>query len=132
MLIKRTMVDKEEKKSNTKKNVLFIVVVFLAFCFMYYQKDVDYSTPTQQEQIKEYATLQDAYNDHKNYIWNVCKEWLKLISPDADNFDWPTFAGEYQDKFIVKGTSDGVLFRCEYIKYDNKRGMNLNNVKREL
>lgn len=74
MLIKRTMAEKEEKKDNTKKNVLFIIVVFLAFCFMYYQKGVDYSTPTQTEQVKEYATLQDAYNEHKNYIWNVCKE----------------------------------------------------------
>ena len=132
MLIKRTMAEKEEKKDNTKKNVIFIVVVFVFFAFIYYTGNTDYSTQTQPEQIKEYATLEDAYNDHKNYIWHVCKEWLKLISPNADNFDWPTYAGEYQDKFIVKGTSDGNLFRCEYIKYDNQRGMNLNNVKREL
>lgn len=124
------MTEKQDVKKPPKA-LIFWIVVFILFAFIYYTKDTEYNT-TSTQQIREYATMQDAYNSHKNYIWSVCKKWLNLISPEASNFDGPTYAGEYQDKFIVKGTSDGNIFRCEFIKADNERGLNLNDVKREL
>lgn len=93
----------------------------------------DYSNnTTATKTIKHYDNLNDAYNDHKNYIWNVCKEWLKLISSNQEHdFDWPTYAWEYQWKLIVKWTDHNILFRCEFVPFDNEWWMNLDDVKRE-
>lgn len=118
-----------------------IIVVTLAFIWFFSTSDTakndvgnisrDYSTTTNT--VKHYDNLNDAYNDHKNYIRNVCKEWLKLISSNQEhNFEWPTYAGEYQGKFILKWTDNGVLFRCEFVPYENEWGMNLNDVQREI
>jgi len=93
--------------------------------------DKSYNNSTPTPRTSNYSSLQEAYHDHENYIWHVCKEGLKLIYEEADNFEGPTYAWEYQGKFIVKGTSNGLLFRCEYVKSDNERWMNLENVEFE-
>lgn len=116
-----------------------IIVVILAFIWFFSTSDTakndvgnisnDYAPTTT---VKSYSSLNDAYNDHKNYIRHVCQEWLKLISSNQEHdFEWPTYAGEYQGKFIVKWTDHWELFRCEFIPYENEWGMNLNDVKRE-
>lgn len=77
--------------------------------------------------------LTESYNKHKNYVRNACKEWVKLISNNQNhNFEWPTYAGEYLWKFIIKWTDNWVLFRCELISSDNEWWMNISNVEWEI
>ena len=91
-----------------------------------------WTTTSTSSSTSTQKTLTDNYNRHKNYIWNVCKEWLKIISSNqSHNFEWPTYAGEYQWKFIVKWTDNWIIFRCEFIPYDNEWGMNLEDVRFE-
>lgn len=131
---------KKKKKISTMEWLL-IIVVTIAFIGFFSTSDTakndvgnisrDYNTTTTKT-IKHYDNLNDAYNEHKNYIWHVCQEWLKIISTNqAHDFEGPTYAGEYQGKFIVKGTDQGKLFRCEFVPYENEWGMNLEDVKRD-
>lgn len=116
--------------------IIFVVCPLIALVFWLFFGD-SYKSNTKQTTTvsttkKAPATLQDHYNKHKNYIRNVCKEWLKLISNNqAHNFEWPTYAGEYQWKFIIKWTDNWIIFRCEFIPFDNERWMNLEDVKME-
>jgi len=80
----------------------------------------------------EYSSLEDAYHAHKNYIWHVCKEGVKVLNPESKNFDGPTYAGEYRGEFIIKGTSSGIGFRCVFVPEHNERGMNLKDVTRQF
>ncbi len=99
------------------------------------KEEAKHSTPKTEKVVEEVKTeektLQEHYNRHKNYIWYVCQEWLKLIDWWPYNFEWPTYAGEYMWKFIVKWTNRNRLFRCEYVPFDNERGMNLEDVRYE-
>ncbi len=89
------------------------------------------TTPIKEIEQKQEKTLQEQYNEHKNYLWYICQEWLKFIDWWPYNFDWPTYAWEYMGKFIIKGTNNGKLFRCEFVPYDNKRWMNLVDARYE-
>lgn len=123
-----------EEKTKKKKNRLvraFVIVVTFGFIMMYSEPRDTTTSSSNTPKVNYYTSLQEAYDHHKNYIRHVCQEWVKLIDANASNFNWPTYAGEYQGKFIVKGTSNNRLFRCEYIEYENERGMNLDDVRRE-
>ena len=123
------------KKKKSKMSALewiFIIVVIIGFIWLFSDSKVDKSNVSVNE-VKHYSNLNDAYNDHKNYIRNVCKEWAKLISTsESHNFEWPTYAWEYQGKFIIKWTDNWILFRCEFIPYKNEWGMNLEDVRRDI
>lgn len=128
----------KKKRRLSKLEWIFIIVVTIGFICLFSTSDnpsgwstvTNYDTPTT---VKTYNSLTDAYNDHKNYIRNVCKEWLKLISSEQEHdFEWPTYAGEYMWKFIMKGTDHWIIFRCEFVPYENEWGMNLNDVQREI
>lgn len=125
-----------EEKTKKKKNRLvraFVIAVTFGFIMMYSEPSNTTSTTSSSNtpKVNHYNSLQEAYDHHKNYIRHVCQEWVKIIDPNASGFSWPSYAGEYMGKFIVKGTSNGRLFRCEYIEYENERGMNLDDVRRE-
>lgn len=82
--------------------------------------------------VNEGLSLTDSYNKHKNFIWQVCQEWLKLISTNQEHeFEGPTYAWEYLWKFVVKWTDHWILFRCDFIPYNNEWWMNLENVEWE-
>lgn len=128
----------EEKK---KKKIWCLwrwFIIFWIFTMIWvFSQSANKSTTTppvkevEQVEVKEEKTLQEHYNRHKNYLWLVCQEWLKLIDWWPYNFEWPTYAGEYMWKFIIKGTNNNRLFRCEYVPYDNKWWMNLQDVRYE-
>lgn len=123
---------KKKKKKISTLEWIFIIVVIIGFIWLFSDSKVDKSNVRVNE-VKHYSNLNDAYNNHKNYIRNVCKEWLKLISTNQEhNFEWPTYAWEYQGKFIMKWTDHWVLFRCEFVPYENEWGMNLEDVKRDI
>lgn len=83
--------------------------------------------------VQEEQTLTDHYNKHKNYIRSVCKEGVKLISNNQEhNFEGPVYAGEYMWKFIIKWEDNWMVFKCDFIPFDNEWWMNLENVNREL
>lgn len=121
--------------------LIILAIVFFIWVFSDNQTSKNHTVTTRTInttanttiESNENLSLTDHYNKHKNYIWNVCKEWAKLISNNQSHkFDGPTYAGEYMGKFIVKWTDNWVLFRCEFIPYDNEWWMNLENVEREI
>ena len=135
--------NKEEKKEEKKKKwkarkiILLIIIWIPFFCWFFSwfnrNKTNNSSTNTENKTVKQYATLTDSYNEHKRFIWQVCTEGVKLISNNLEHkFELPTYAWEYQEQFIVKGTDNWVLFRCEFVKEDNERWMNLKDVKRDI
>lgn len=128
-------IPKKKKKKISTLEWIFIIVVIIAFIWLFSDNKSNKSSviTNQINQIKHYSNLNEAYDNHKNYIRNVCKEWLKLISTsESHNFEWPTYAWEYQGIFIMKWTDNWVLFRCEFIPAENEWGMDLNDVKREI
>lgn len=125
----------KKKRKMSALEWIFIIVVIIGFIWLFSDSKVDKSNVSVNEvkQVKHYSNLNDAYNDHKNYIRNVCKEWVKLISTtESHKFDWPTYAWEYQGKFIIKWIDNWILFRCEFVPYENEWGMNLEDVKRDI
>lgn len=137
------MVEEEINSTNLMKKLVKkwwfrAVIVFAIICSLINPNSIQTNqtsnnNSTKIETLKEELSLTDHYNKHKNYIRYICQEWLKMISNNqAHNFEGPTYAWEYQWKFIVKGTDDWILFRCEFIPYDNEWWMNLNNVEFEL
>lgn len=126
---------KKKKRKMSTLEWIFIIVVTIAFIWLCSHKEVDKSNVRVNEvkQVKHYSNLNEAYNDHKSFLWQVCREWLKIISTNqAHDFEWPTYAWEYQGKFIMKWTDHWVLFRCEFVPYENEWGMNLEDVKRDI
>ena len=87
--------------------------------------------PPKTVEEKQESTLQENYDKHKNFLWYICQEWMKFIDWWPYNFEWPTYAWEYMKKFIIKWTNNWKLFRCEFVPYDNERGMNLVDARYE-
>lgn len=86
------------------------------------------TTTTTTVNQNQNLSLTEHYNKHKNYIWNVVQEGVKLITTNqVHNFSGPTFAGEVGENFLVEGDDNGNHFACVFEKADNQRGMNLVN-----
>ncbi len=122
--------EQKKKDSNMLKRCIFLCILVVWSIALPYIQPKDLSTGWNT--IKTYSSLDQAYSEHKNFIWHSCVEWLKLISPNATNFDGPTYNWEFQWKYVLKWTSDWILFRCEFVPEDNEWWMNLNDVKWEI
>lgn len=79
-------VEKEKKK---KKTSIWTWLVLFLLIGLFVPKNDDPQTnepkPNNINVVNHYENLQDAYNHHKNYIWDVCKEGLKLISTNQEH-----------------------------------------------
>lgn len=113
--------------------ILFFWSAIIAWLFWNNSNNSTTNTATETPVVQEQLTLTDQYNKHRNYIWSVCQEGVKLISDNQEhNFEGPTYAGEYMWKFIIKWTDNWIVFKCDFIPYENEWWMNLENVNFEL
>lgn len=128
----------EEKKKKKIWTFGRVVIVFLVFAFIGMlgwksgtEQTTTQKTDTKIEEVKtvtEERTLDEHYHKHQKYIWYICQEWLKLIST-WNNINWPTFAWEIDWRFYVEWEENGKTFVCEFVPFNNKRWMNLVDVR---